>query len=162
MDRWRFLRRDRKAVRRRLQADARFGLGGTAEQRADDSDLRLEPIESLPDRREVDPERLVLPGMPSGADPEHIPAARHVVQRQGLPREDGRMAEGRGQHGLPDQLARYEVGDGRQRGEGLEARAAAVLARQPEMVVHPSGVEDFVAPGLRPGGFEGRPVDVLQ
>ena len=130
-------------------------------ERLEDVDRRLEPVEPLRHRRHRDAERGVLALVPAGAQADDEPAARGVIQDRGGLRQDARVAERVGQHGMPDPLARHAVDEGGHRGQRLETGSVALAGDVDEVVVHPDRLEYLVLADARPGAIERRPVDGL-
>ncbi len=75
-----------------LAREAERPVGGP--QPGDDLQLLLEAVEALCQRREGDAVRLVLAGVPAGAEPELDPAAAHLVDLRDGDRERPGQPEG--------------------------------------------------------------------
>ena len=140
---------------------ARQVPGPVREERPDDAERRLEPVEPFDDRRERDPERDVLRIVPAGAEADDESTAGDVVEDRQLLGQHGRVTEGGRQDGDPQPFPGNVVGQGSQRGERLQARATTRVAGVGQVVVEPGRFEDVVLADPRPGRVDGRPVGVL-
>ena len=160
--RWRLVRRVGERVERVGARDAGRRGRRLRPERAKHVHRRFEPVEALRHRRHRDAEREVLALVPAGTQAKDESTAGGVVHHRGRLREDHRVAERRGQHGVPEPSAGHAVDEGRHRGQRFEARSVAFLRHVGEVVVHPHRLEDLVLADACPRGVERRPVDGLR
>ena len=112
-----------------------------AHQRVEDLDRLLEPVDPLGRWRQLEPVAPVLVGVPAGTDAEDEPAGAHVVDRDGLLGEEGRVTErvARDQHAEPDRVG--QRGDGGEQGPRLVDRTLGVVVGRRQVVDQPGVVE---------------------
>ena len=141
---------------------ARLAGGFVREERAQDVHGRFEAVEPLRHVRQRDPERDVLADMPSRPEADDEPPAGDVIEQRRLLRQHDRVAERVRQHAMAEPLAGDVVGQRGHRGERLPAPPASLHRGIRDVVVHPDRLEHVVLADPRPGGVQGRPVDLLR
>ena len=110
-------------------------------QGLDDGDPLLQTVEAFLERRKPDAKRLVLRDVPSGADPEHQPAAREEVDRSGHPGEQGRMSKRHRTHQGAEADPASTLRQRRQGGPAFERRLKSVPTEAEEMIRAPQRIE---------------------
>jgi hypothetical protein len=142
-----------------VEGDARWASGGLREQGRHHPDRALEAVEPLPERREGNPELLVLARVPAGPEPEDEASAGDVVEHRGCLREDGRVTERVRGHRDADPQARDTACECGEQGHRLEACSPMLAVGVGEVIARPSGVEDTELARQRPRGYQTGPVD---
>ena len=116
--------------------------GAVAQERPDDRERLLEPVDPVVVRVAVGAE---LGLVPAGAEAEDEPAATHLVDRGGLLGEQGRVVEVRAGDQRPELDPRRRGGDRRQQRPRLpRAAGRPILPAIEEVLADPHGVEPEV------------------
>ena len=110
-------------------------------QGLDDGNAFLETVEAFLERGKTDPKGLVLGDIPSGADPEHQPAAGEEVDRGGHPGEQGRVPKRHRAHQRAEADPVRALRQRRQRRPAFERRPLPIPAQAEEMIRAPQRVE---------------------
>jgi hypothetical protein len=119
-------------------------------QAVQDLECLVQQLEPLPIRRQVDAERLVLPLMPAGANPQLESPVRHVIERDRLFGQHRRMPERVGADHGPESDAAGHGGEPTEESPAVHDREALLAPGRIEMVVEPDHIPEPVSIGFDP------------
>jgi hypothetical protein len=115
---------------------------GLAEQADDGLDALVEPVEPLPQRRQVDAVGVALHLVPPGAQADFQPSARDDVDGRGHVGQHRRVAVDHAGYLAAEPDPPGRLGQRGQHRPGLEARPGQVAAQRVEMIPVPGGFEE--------------------